>query len=151
VTWSYEAASLATSTLYQVRLELQDTDVTEQLLQDEEIEFLLTQESNLLLTCARGAEIIARLFARQADRVENPTVKLSFTTRVAAYQTLATTLRTRASASHAPVSVSTSMANKLAVAQNRDKTGPYFHKGMQSRETASTDSGFARGDDRIYE
>ncbi len=151
--WSYDVTKLATSERYQVRLELQDTDAEEMLLQDEEIDWIITQESSPLLASARGAEIIARLFARQADSVENPTVKLKFTKRVDAYQKLALTLRKRASSARAPISLSSSAASKQAAMQNTDRTGPYFRRGMHDR-FPNGDTGdaqqFAAGNDPLF-
>jgi hypothetical protein len=153
LTWTYDVAAITTSPLYQVRLELQDTDATEMLLQDEEITWIITQESSTLLAAARGAEIIARLFARQADTVQNPTVKLQFKTRVRAYAELAATLRQRASAARAPISISSSAASKLAASQNTDKTGPYFKRGMHDRfpsNDTGTPQDFAQGNDPLF-
>lgn len=154
MTWTYDPAALATSSRYQIRLELQDTDATEMLLQDEEIDWIITQESTILMAAARGAEIIARLFARQADTVQNPTVKLQFKTRVAAYQKLAETLRKRSSAARAPIAISTSAAAKQAAMQNTDRTGPYFRRGMHDRYPNSTDGNpqsFATGNDPLFQ
>jgi hypothetical protein len=153
VTWSYDPNQLAASELYQIRFELQDTDPSEMLIQDEEIRWIITQESTLTLAAARGAEIIARLFARQADSVTNPTVKLEFKSRVKAYHDLATTLRKRASAARAPVLVSTSQSAKDAAMQNTDRTGPYFRRGMMDRypdNDSQGQSGFATGNDPIF-
>jgi hypothetical protein len=151
--WSYDLGALATSTRYQIRLELQDTDATEMLLQDEEIDWIITQESSTLLAASRGAEIIARLFARQADSVENPTVKLKFTKRVDAYYKLAETLRKRSSAARAPIAISTSAAAKQAAMQNTDRTGPYFRRGMHDRFQDESDNprGFATGNDPLFQ
>lgn len=150
--WSYDITSLATSQLYQIRLELQDTDSTEQLLQDEEIVWIIAQENSTLGAAARGAEIIARLFSRQADTVQNPTVKLQFKTRVTAYHNLAITLRKRASGARAPISISSSASSKQTARQNTDRTGPYFRRGMMDTNPGSGDNSdaFARGVDPLF-
>jgi hypothetical protein len=152
VTWTYDPNKLTASELYQIRFELQDTDPSEMLLQDEEISYIITQESTLLMAAARGAEIIARLFARQADSVENPTVKLQFKGRVKAYHDLATTLRKRASAAHAPVLVSTSLAAKQAQTGNTDHLAPYFKRGMHDRyPVADSPTPFTTGNDPLFD
>lgn len=151
MTWSYDPAAVATNPVYQIRFELQDTDQSEMLLQDEEITYLLQIESGLLQASARGAEVIARLFARQADSVQNPTVKLEFKSRVRAYKDLALTLRKRASASHVPIIVSASSATKQAAYDNTDRTGPYFRVGMQGQDdTGSNATPFQRGEGPLY-
>ena len=55
--WSYDVGALATSELYQIRLELQDTDATEMLLQDEEIAWIIrTKDVNRNVGFAKEAE-----------------------------------------------------------------------------------------------
>jgi hypothetical protein len=138
--------------LMRVRLELADTDTTEQLLQDEEITYLLNQESEFWGAVARGAEMIARIFARQADEIANPTVKLSFRERVRHYQEMAATLRKRASGGRAPLFVSGSMATKQAQRQDTDRTGPYFRRGMHDRFAGEdTPNPFPTGTDPLFQ
>lgn len=57
----------STSDKDHVRFILQDTNSTFPLLQDEEINFLITQEGDVFQAAAIGAERIAAFFARRTD------------------------------------------------------------------------------------
>lgn len=50
--WSYDATTLDTSKRNQVRFKLGDTVSTDALLQDEEIDYLLSQNNDVVLTAA---------------------------------------------------------------------------------------------------
>ncbi len=63
--WSYDPN--LTTAKDRVRFMVGDTDTNDQLLQDGEINYLLTQEANESLAASRAAEAIAAKFARQAD------------------------------------------------------------------------------------
>lgn len=66
MTWTYDP-SISTDT-DEVRLLIGDTDTTDQLLQNEEIGFFLTQASDVVLdAAARSARAIAGQFARRVD------------------------------------------------------------------------------------
>jgi len=71
LTWSYTGDPNG-SELDQVRFEIGDTDSTDQLLQDEEIGFVVLQESNLKYSAAECCVRIAAKFARQAQKSVGP-------------------------------------------------------------------------------
>lgn len=93
--WSY-SGDPATSELDQVRFYVQDTDEARPLLQDEEIEFLLTQWAasfgSPLYTAAVAAEIIAAKFAAQIT-VSADGVSVDQGSLQQKYNDLATSLR----------------------------------------------------------
>jgi len=93
MTWSYNS-SLA-SDKDKVRLLTGDTDTTDQLLQDEEINYLLTETGNVLLAAGRAARAIAAKFARQADK-EVGDLRVSLSQKAEAYRKLADDLEKRA-------------------------------------------------------
>lgn len=66
MTWSY-STSFATSK-DKVRLLIQDTDTNHQLLQDEEIDQLLTLAGSVYLAAAMACETLAAKYARLIDR-----------------------------------------------------------------------------------
>ena len=68
MTWSYTDTALATSTKDQVRFLVGDTDTTDQQLQDEEINFVLTQEAGVYRAASQCAKNIAAKYARQVTR-----------------------------------------------------------------------------------
>jgi len=65
--WTYVPAQLSTSQLYQVRFLIGDTDTNDQLLQDEEINFQISQIGSVNGAAVACCENIASKFARQAD------------------------------------------------------------------------------------
>lgn len=67
MTFTYNAAGLDTD-LNRIRLEIGDTDSTRILLQDEEIEQILTEQSDFNLQVAACCRLICSLFAGKAER-----------------------------------------------------------------------------------
>ena len=67
MTWSY-SGDPASSDRDRVRFLIFDTDTNEQLLNNEEIDWLLTEQSNVYMAAANGAEAIAAKFARDINR-----------------------------------------------------------------------------------
>jgi len=98
MTWSYDT-SLATDK-DKVRFYIGDTDQTDQLLQDEEINFLLTETTNVLLAASRAAKAVAAKFSRQADKAVGD-LRISLSQKAQAYTTLAADLEKRALTSSA--------------------------------------------------
>jgi len=98
MTWSYNT-SLATDK-DKVRFYIGDTDTNDQLLQDEEINFLLAEMSNVLLAAAHAAKAIAAKFSRQADKAVGD-LRISLSQKARAYMSLAADLEKRALTSSA--------------------------------------------------
>ena len=65
--WTYDVTMLSTSPITQVRLLIGDTNTMEQLLQDEEINFILSLETNIYKAGWRCCETIAAEYARWVD------------------------------------------------------------------------------------
>jgi len=98
MTWSYDP-SLPTDK-DKVRFRTGDTDETDQLLQDEEINYLLSETTNVLLAASRAAKAIAAKFARQADKSVG-SLSISLSQKAQAYMALAADLEKRALTSSA--------------------------------------------------
>ena len=125
MTWSYSNALTAAKD--KVRLYLQDTDTTEQLLADEEITFLLAEKANnVLQTAALGAEIIARKFTREATITVGDT-RVEWSRRAELYWELAKDLRTRTVAV-APFAGGISIDSKQTYEDDTDRVRPLFTK-----------------------
>jgi len=90
--WTYNPALLSTSPLMQLRLEIGDTDSTDQLLADEEIAYAITVEATLNGTQARCCDIIARKFARLTSNTLGPS-KIEAQQKYEHYRREATRLR----------------------------------------------------------
>jgi hypothetical protein len=86
--WTYNDTQLATSPLYQVRFVIGDTNAATPLLQDEEINFILSQNGNSPDTSSLVAirRIIA-ILTRQVDYAIGPE-KVYASQRLANYQKL---------------------------------------------------------------
>lgn len=69
MTFSYDASSLSTA-LYRIRLEIGDTDTNRPLLQDEEIEQILTEQSTFNLRVAGCCHLICSIFAGKAEKYD---------------------------------------------------------------------------------
>jgi len=96
LTWTYSGDPTA-SDLDGVRFLVGDVDEDEQLLSDEEIEYLLSQYSDSRMAAARAARAIAARFARQVDeRVGDMALTLS--QRVRHFTALADELESRVGA-----------------------------------------------------
>lgn len=89
-TWDADGAQ---SDRWKVRTELQDTDSSDPLLQDEEIDYFLAAEGSVRGAAARAAEAIARKFARKVSFQADGT-RVDHSGRAAQYQALAVSLRT---------------------------------------------------------
>lgn len=93
MTWSYDTALIADKD--KVRLLVGDTDTNDQLLQDEEIVFILTQETNVYNAAALAARTIQSSYARKAD-VSVESVSKKFSQQAMAYAKLSEDLMRRA-------------------------------------------------------
>jgi hypothetical protein len=92
--WTY-TANPAVSEKDQVRFLLQDTDENRQLMQDEEINWLLDQFANPLYAAAEGASVIAARFAALPDRRIGG-MSITYSTNAQYYREVAKSLRHRA-------------------------------------------------------
>jgi len=98
MTWSYDS-TLPTDT-DKVRFHIGDTDETDQLLQNEEINYLLSETTNVLLAASRAAKTVAAKFSRQADKTVGD-LRISLSQKAKAYMALAADLEKRALTSSA--------------------------------------------------
>jgi len=96
MTWSY-SGNPADSPKDAVRFEIGDTNQEDQLISDEEINYCLASEKNTLAAAARCCEVIARKFARQADKAIGRT-RIAASQKSKAYRELAKQLRNKVTA-----------------------------------------------------
>jgi hypothetical protein len=92
--WSYSASNLNTTTasgrLNSVRLLVGDTDTTDQLVQDEEILFGLSQaNNNVYYAAAWTCRVIASKFSRMVDTQLSGALSASYSDRAKQYNQLA--------------------------------------------------------------
>ena len=92
MTWTYNAASLSLSDMYKVRFLIGDTDSARQQLQDEEIDWVLTEQAVVTYAAASCAEILASKYAFLVN-TENSELRVSAAARHKHYLELAERLR----------------------------------------------------------
>lgn len=100
MTWSYSSADLGTGTesarINTVRLLVGDTDTNDQQVQNEEIIFALSENSdNVYLTASWIAKTIASKYARKVDVELDGALSANYSTLAKQYYSLATELEYR--------------------------------------------------------
>lgn len=92
MTFTYTLADLESSSMMQIRLMIGDNDSTDQLLQDEEINWLLSRQPVMTYAAADCADLIAAKFARQVTTT-NGAMRVTASQRQLQYADLAKRLR----------------------------------------------------------
>ncbi len=139
MTWSY-SGNPGSSAKDAVRFLIGDTDsnTRQQLLQDEEIAWMLTQYNNSpTQTAIRACEGIIAKFARLADESVGQ-VRISFSQRSDGYRKLLNDLRSRSAIEDmTPYAGGISKTDKKTIEQNADRVPPDFKKHMMENEAIS--------------
>jgi hypothetical protein len=127
--WTYNVSLINATPLYQVRLLCGDTDITDQLLQDEEINYLLSVFSTYE-AAAQACDAIAAKFSRQADQTTGD-ISTSYSQRAKMYSERAIQLRNQ-SQNHtaAPYAGGISVSDKMINEQDTDVVQPSFTRGL---------------------
>lgn len=117
-----------------VRLLVGDTDMTDALLQDEEIAFAISQDDDIYKASAIAARMIASKLSRSVSEVKFDDVSQKFTSPTEQYLKLATTLESQAKTVSTKVSLGLSagglsVAEMTAVRENPDRV-PGFWDGQ---------------------
>lgn len=129
MSWTYDVTLLASTPLYQVRFWVGDTDITRQLVQDEEILFVLTEQPNPKAAAADIADAIAGKLSQEADaRVGD--LSESSSQKAEAFRKLAQDLRRTLSASALPVFGGIRHSQKEVLEEDPDLVQPSFRKGQ---------------------
>ena len=131
MTWTY-SGNPASSDRDKVRFLVFDTDTNEQLLSDEEIAWLLTEQTNVYLAAANAAEAIAAKFAKDITR---SAVGLSATVgnRAAFYLDLADKLRDQVGTTNQRGEIfvgGLTISGKAALDSDSDAVQPAFKIGQ---------------------
>jgi hypothetical protein len=128
LTWSYSGDPSA-SDLDEVRFYCGDTNSARELLQNEEINFTITEHSNLRLAAAVCCDAIAAKFAREADqKVGDISKSLSQVSK--SYFALAEKLRREVGKRAAPVFPAASKDWKQDQREDTDLVQPTFSVGL---------------------
>lgn len=131
MTWTYTLATLSTSEKDQIRLQIGDTDTQAQLLQDEEINFAITQERNFWGAAARCAEMAGFLFLRKVDTKLGREMQVTYSTTAQQYFQMAKWLRAKSlAAGIAPYVGGLFVSDKNTISQDTSQVAPLFTKTM---------------------
>lgn len=137
MTWSYLSGAPGTSDRSWIRLRTGDNTSGDELLQDEEIDALLTQEGNKFMAGAMAAETIGAQFARRADKAIGG-LRVALSQATMSYTRLAGRLRMEGSMRVSPVAGGISISAKETEEKDTDRVAPSFTKGMTDYPSQST-------------
>lgn len=150
--WTYSVADLATSPKDQVRLLIGDTLTTDQQLQDEEIDYVLTTRGSLYGAAAECCRSLQAKFSRSVDQSAGGS-KTMFSQLAKAYGIKAAEFEGKAAMSGAglPYAGGISVADKRNQQQNPDRVTPQFQVGMDDNDfmpvgPAGNETGTASGE-----
>jgi hypothetical protein len=138
--WTY-SGDPSSSTRDAVRFLIGDTDTTDQLLQDEEIDYILSLRTNVHLAAAECAGAISAKFSRYASKSVGD-LRISYGDRKRQYDELVRQLRRRANLAVAPVCTSISVSDKEGNEEDTDLVKPAIKIGMHDNKyvTSETDT-----------
>ena len=115
-----------------VRFLVQDTDTNDQLVTDEEIDWLLSENSGVYAAAAEAAKAIATSFARLAD-TDIESVSVKYSQKQKQYLQLSTRLEIKATSGAglaAPDVNGVSIGDMVAVQQDQDRPKDRFYRGQ---------------------
>lgn len=120
-----------------VRFLIQDTKLTPALLQDEEINFVLSEYPNYILAAAVCAENISAQLVGTATDKKIGNLSLTYGDKSKKYAELANSLRARASKILLPYAGGISQTDKELVNNDDDRVKPAFSRDMQKQALPS--------------
>lgn len=127
--WTY-SGDPSSSDRDQVRFIIQDTDSDDQLLQDEELDYLLTEEGNVTSASIRAAEILMAKFSRMCDEKVGQ-VSVSYSQKAEQYKRLVDQLKRRAAIKNVtPFAGGISESQKETEERDSDRVNPSFTMEM---------------------
>jgi len=124
-----------------VRFLVGDTNADEPLSTNEEIEWALTQNSNIYAAASIIADGISAYFSRCADAEELGPIKTSYTNRVKYYSQRSAQLLLKVG-QHTSLAVyggGIDIQDKLSIASDTSLTGPNFYIGVTELSDSVTD------------
>jgi hypothetical protein len=151
VTWTYDVSDLATSALDQVRFTLGDTLASDPQMQDEEINYVLTQRSSVLGAAALCCRSLATKYARSADEKAGDT-QVWYSQIAKGYALRAIELEAQAAQSGVsvvPFAGGTSVTDANNRAGNADLMPSQFNIGMMDSTLPVPSVGNETGQDTL--
>lgn len=144
MSFSYDATQLTNTnagnypgstigTRYQIRLLIQDTQTTRQLLQDEEIDWYQTQEVNVYTAAAACCDsLVVRAGSIKSKKISEFAIQYD----PDFYRKLAMQLRARGQSYQVPYAGGISIADKLAQQADPDWAPPAVSRGLDDNPAA---------------
>jgi hypothetical protein len=129
MSFSYTIANLSQNGLDRVRFEIGDTDSTEPLLEDEEIEFCLSQTGSFYRATSMAAHAIATRLSREASFTAG-NLKVDLATRAKSYADMAARFKAWAEQEESP------LESPVAGGLPDPACGPTFYRGMMDYSTS---------------
>lgn len=130
MTWSY-TGDPNKSDLDKIRFIVGDTDKNDQLLTDEEIQYLIDNESDANMAAFTASETIAAKFSRLADESVGQ-VSVSYSQKAEHYWKLAKTLKLKANKLAVPYAGGISQSDKTNVENDTDRVEPFFNRELHN-------------------
>lgn len=129
-----------------VRLEIGDTDTTDQQLTDAEVEYYLAQNGSVIGAAMGAVRAIIALYARLVDEGVGD-LKVNYSQRLAAYKELRAELKMKLATKHGlPVAGGLSLARKQTVEEDTDRVTPaverdqFSYPGTESSRDSDLDN-----------
>ena len=132
MTWSYDPTQLNTNTLMQVRLLIEDVKTGDQQLQDEEINWTVSQFSTVYLAAAQCCRLLAARYSRDVDTVQGE-LRTLYSVRQRAYATRAIEYQNwgmQRGGGGMPYAGGVSIQDKTNQVLNTDRVPPDFNKNQ---------------------
>lgn len=144
MTWTFDETANPISDQDQIRILVQDVDADDPLVSDETIALYLTggalAQSDVYLSAAAVAGLIATKFARMASSVSAGGTSVSWADRAEFYRDLQTALTaSTSSASAAPYAGGIGWADRMSRESDTDRVAPYFDREPAHREPSRTE------------
>ncbi len=143
MTWTYNFTQLAAGAqLPQVRFLIGDTLPSDQLLQDEEIDYALSARGNVYAAAADCCRSIASTFSRQSDMADGD-LRISRSQKAKAYMERALNLDAQFAINGGaqPWAGGISVTQKQTAEQDSDRVTPQFNLGMEDNQLPVGDTG----------
>lgn len=127
MTWTYSPSTMATSPMMQVRYLVGDTVSTDHQVQDEEINFALTQRPSIYGAAAMVCRSLAARLSREADTVDKD-LRTTLSARATAYSRRASDYenQARSRGGAMPYAGGISIADKVGNELDTDRVQPAF-------------------------
>lgn len=136
MTWDY-SGNPADSDKDKVRFLVGDTDTNDRLVEDEEINWALSEYPSVYVAAAEICEAIAAKFARKVDQSVGD-LRISFSKQSDQYSKKAAQLRRKSSILNVkPYAGGISVSDKETVRENSDRVDPSFTRGMDDYDSVS--------------